>query len=328
MTFKGKKMVKADLCFVSRLSISLRQLGSFDSVRRFVSDLKAFKGTRSLDSLVCNAAVYLPAKSVPSYTPDEIEESLQINHLSHFLLVSLLVDDIKKSKDPRVIIVGSITGNTNTVGGGFVWPRADLGNLKGMEKGSKKPVSMIDGKTFNGAKAYKDSKLCNMMTINELHRRYHDSTGITFNSMYPGCIAETNLFREKRQWFRTLFPLFMKYVTGGYVSETEAGDRLAQCVWDDRCKQSGIYWSWNGNAKQVGVYDFKTGQVVGAGGSGGEIFANDQSAEVRNQKKASKMWDLSCEITGAVWPKSPVEEEQPSQGQTRPAAKPRSLAVA
>lgn len=43
-----------------------------------------------------------------------------------------------------------------------------------------------------------------MMTVNELHRRYHEATGITFSSMYPGCIAETNLFREKRQWFRTV----------------------------------------------------------------------------------------------------------------------------
>ena len=78
---------------------------------------------------------------------------------------------------------------------------------------------MIDGNNFNGAKAYKDSKMCNMMTVLELHKRYHDSTGITFSSMYPGCIAESNLFREKREWFRTIFPLFMKYVTGGYVSE-------------------------------------------------------------------------------------------------------------
>lgn len=38
-----------------------------------------------------------------------------------------------------------------------------------------------------------------MMTVRELHRRYHDETGITFSSMYPGCIAETNLFREKRE---------------------------------------------------------------------------------------------------------------------------------
>ena len=48
-----------------------------------------------------------------------------------------------------------------------------------------------------------------------------------FNSIYPGCIAETNLFREKRQWFRDIFPRFMK-VIGAYVSEEEAGRRLAQ----------------------------------------------------------------------------------------------------
>eukprot|EP00961_Rhodomonas_salina_P061291 822842-Rhodomonas_salina.2 len=63
--------------------------------------------------------------------------------------------------------VGSITGNTNTVGGGLVWPKASLGKFKGMEKmlAGERAVPMIDGKVFNGAKAYKDSKLCNMQTI-------------------------------------------------------------------------------------------------------------------------------------------------------------------
>jgi hypothetical protein len=56
--------------------------------------------------------------------------------------------------------VGSITGNTNTVGGGAVWPKANLGDFEGFVKltqGERTP--MIDGKNFNGAKAYKDSKL-------------------------------------------------------------------------------------------------------------------------------------------------------------------------
>lgn len=86
-----------------------QQLSTFDSVRKFAKEVKAIKGGKPLDALVCNAAVYLPAKSVPSFTPDGIEDSLQINHLSHFLLVSLLLDDLKKAKDPRCVIVGSIT---------------------------------------------------------------------------------------------------------------------------------------------------------------------------------------------------------------------------
>jgi len=277
-------------------------LGDFSSVRSFVSSLKSFKGSKPLDALVCNAAVYQPALSYPRFTVDGHEEQLQINHLGHFLLCNLLLDDMKKGKNARMIIVGSITGNSNTVGGGVVLPLADLGELSGLAAGGKDPIAMIDGKTFNGAKAYKDSKICNMMTVNELHKRYHESTGITFSSLYPGCIATTQLFREKRQWFRTLFPVFMKYVTGGFVSEEEAGQRLAQVVSDERCAKSGVYWSWNGGARTVGFKDFKTGQVVGAGGSGGDLFENEPAAEVRNERKAALMWDSSSQILGLKWP--------------------------
>jgi protochlorophyllide reductase len=59
------------------------------------------------------------------------------------------------------------------------------------------PIAMIDGYSFNGAKAYKDSKLAIMMFTNALHERYHRATGIAFSSIYPGCIAESPLFREK-----------------------------------------------------------------------------------------------------------------------------------
>ena len=198
----------------------------------------------------------------------------------------------------------SLSGNSNTVGGGLVYPRADVGQFQGwvQDNGEGKKIEMIDGKGFFGAKAYKDSKVCNMMTVSELHRRYHDKTGITFSSLYPGCIAETALFREKRQWFRKGFPLFMKYVTGGYVSEQEAGERLAQVIDDDLCKKSGVYWSWNGNAKQVGLYDPKTKTVSGAGGSGGEIFENDQSNQVTDIERAGRMFDLSSKLCGVEWP--------------------------
>jgi protochlorophyllide reductase len=63
--------------------------------------------------------------------------------------------------------------------------------------GETDKVTMIDGKNFNGAKAYKDAKLCNMMTAFELHERYHESTGIVFSTMYPGCIAETDVSHSR-----------------------------------------------------------------------------------------------------------------------------------
>ena len=137
---------------------------------------------------------------------------MQINFLSHFLMISKLLEGMRAAPDPRVIMVGSVTGNDNTVGGGGVYPIADLKELKGFKAGFENPVAMADGYGFIGAKAYKDAKVCNMMTVSELHRRYHDSTGISFSSMYPGCIAETALFREKRPWFRKVrappFPVY------------------------------------------------------------------------------------------------------------------------
>ena len=136
-----------------------------------------------------------------------------------------------------------------------------------------------------------------MMTVAELNRRYHKDTGIVFSSMYPGCIAETALFREKREWFRKIFPAFMKYVTGGYVGETEAGERLAQVIDDPQCDKSGVYWSWNGGAKNVGRWS-EDGKPRGAGGAGGEIFENDQSDAVTNAVQAKKMWDLSKKVVG------------------------------
>jgi len=294
---KGKKVAKELNFPEGSYTVMKLELANLQSVRDFVANLKAFKSARPVNNLICNAAVYKPTDPEPAWTDDGFEMSMGVNHLGHFLLVNLLLKDMKKAKEARVCIVGSITGNTNTVGGGLVYPRADLGNLQGLEQGGTKPIAMADGKPFFGAKAYKDSKVCNMMTVSELHNRYHEDTGIIFSSMYPGCIAETALFREKRQWFRKGFPWFMKYVTGGYVGEKEAGERLAQVVDDPQCKKSNVYWSWNGGAKQVGRWS-PDGKPQGAGGSGGEIFENDQSDAVRDVEMAKRVWDASMKAVG------------------------------
>ena len=142
------------------------ELASLQSVRDFVANLKAFKSARPLTHLICNAAVYKPTDPEPAWTDDGFEMSMGVNHFGHFLLVNLLLDDMSKAKGARVCIVGSITGNTNTVGGGLVYPRADLGKLQGFEQGARAPISMADGKPFFGAKAYKDSKVCTKITPN------------------------------------------------------------------------------------------------------------------------------------------------------------------
>ncbi|KAJ0432465.1 putative RNA-directed DNA polymerase, Protochlorophyllide reductase [Helianthus annuus] len=168
--------------------------------------------------------------------------------------------------------------NTNTLAGN-VPPKANLGDLRGLAGGLNGLNSsvMIDGGEFDGAKAYKDSKVCNMLTMQEFHRRYHEESGITFSSLYPGCIATTGLFREHIPLFRLLFPPFQKYITKGYVSEEEAGKRLAQVVSDSSLTKSGVYWSWNKNSSS---------------------FENSLSQEASDAEKARKLWEVSEKLVG------------------------------
>ncbi|XP_057451249.1 protochlorophyllide reductase, chloroplastic [Lotus japonicus] len=259
-------------------SIMHLDLSSLDSVRQFVDNFR--RSEMPLDVLVCNAAVYLPTAKEPTFTADGFELSVGTNHLGHFLLSRLLLEDLNKSDYPgrRMIIVGSITGNTNTLAGN-VPPKANLGDLRGLAGGLNglNSSAMIDGGDFDGAKAYKDSKVCNMLTMQEFHKRYHEETGITFASLYPGCIATTGLFREHIPLFRTLFPPFQKYITKGYVSEDEAGKRLAQVVSDPSLTKSGVYWSWNKTSAS---------------------FENQLSQEASDPEKARKVWEVSEKLVG------------------------------
>ena len=61
------------------------ELGSFQSVKDFVFNLKAFKSERPLTHLVCNAAVYRPADPEPAWTDDGYEMSVGVHRLDHLL---------------------------------------------------------------------------------------------------------------------------------------------------------------------------------------------------------------------------------------------------
>jgi light-dependent protochlorophyllide reductase len=113
-------------------------LESYASVRKFCSELDKFKLDRPLDRLVCNAAVYQPSLDYAKWTVDGHEQQMQINFLSHFLLISKLMPGMAASTNsPRILMVGSVTGNDNTVGGGGVYPVADLKDLEGLKAGAK-----------------------------------------------------------------------------------------------------------------------------------------------------------------------------------------------
>lgn len=63
-------------------------------MRSFVKELETFKCGKPVDRLICNAAVYQPSLPYAKWTVDGHEQQMQINFLSHFLLTSLLIDDL------------------------------------------------------------------------------------------------------------------------------------------------------------------------------------------------------------------------------------------
>ena len=84
-------------------------LASLNSVRSFVEQFR--NSGRRIDALVCNAAVYLPTAKEPTFTPDGFELSVGTNHLGHFLLANLLLEDLKNSpaQQPRWVQRNNIT---------------------------------------------------------------------------------------------------------------------------------------------------------------------------------------------------------------------------
>lgn len=107
---KAERAAKAAGIAKENYTVMHLDLASLDSVRQFVDNFK--RSGSPLDVLVCNAAVYLPTAKEPTFTAEGFELSVGINHLGHFLLARLMLDELKQSDFPskRLIIVGSITG--------------------------------------------------------------------------------------------------------------------------------------------------------------------------------------------------------------------------
>merc|ERR1719409_26538 len=218
---------------------------------------------------------------------------MQVNYLSHYLMISKLMEGMKEGTDPRVITVGSITGLDNSAAADGVYPIADLLDLDGFKAGFKAPICMADGYGFSAAKAYEDSKLCCLMLSAVLHARNHKLNGISFNSVYPGCLTEPHMFRNGAD--NELYRRYMDVVTGGegFVTEKAAGEHLFQAIDDAKCATSGVYWSWK--------KDRKESEFVGSGDA--ESLYEGNSLAFQSIELARDLYDVTADVAGAEWPK-------------------------
>ncbi|QWE24041.1 protochlorophyllide reductase [Polynucleobacter sp. AP-Elch-400A-B2] len=281
---KMELLAKAHQFDSNQYEIWQLDLGSLDSVHAFV---KRFNDSgQKLNALLCNAATYLPLLKEPARSPQGFEISVATNYFGHYVLSRMLLENLKqtaaKGEHARLITLGTVTANSEEFGGKVPIPApADIGALEGLVAGFKAPIAMINGKPFKPGKAYKDSKLCNMIMNRELQKRYHASTGVIFNTLYPGCVAETALFRDTPPLFQKIFPWFQKNITKGFVSQELAGERVAQVVADPRFTQSGVHWSWGNRNSAIR-----------------EPFAQELSMKAKSEKLSRDLWEITAKLVG------------------------------
>ena len=259
-------------------------LGNLDSVKAFVQRFN--ESGQKLNALLCNAATYLPLLKEPARSPQGFEISVATNYFGHYVLSRMLLENLKQTaaqrEHARLITLGTVTANSEEFGGKVPIPApADIGALEGLIAGFKAQIAMINGKPFKPGKAYKDSKLCNMVMNRELQKRYHASTGVIFNTLYPGCVAETALFRDTPPLFQKIFPWFQKNITKGYVSQELAGERVAQVVADPHFTQSGVHWSWGNRNSAIK-----------------EPFAQELSMKAKSEKLSKDLWEITAKLVG------------------------------
>mmetsp|Transcript_46171 Transcript_46171/g.53947 ORF Transcript_46171/g.53947 Transcript_46171/m.53947 type:complete len:401 (+) Transcript_46171:48-1250(+) len=250
-------------------------LASLSSVRAFAKSMK----DSQLDTLVLNAGLaHGQADKEPFRTMDGFEETVGVNHLGHFLLADLIAPILAKSSSaPRIVSTASPVHDPNS-GGGNVGRTASLGNLAGMSNDGAS-FAMVDGGPYDPDKAYKDSKLCNILFMAEAARRYKGK--ITVNAFSPGLIADPNgFFRNQSRLFATVFNSITKIVG---VAETNefGGSGLAYMAAD--ASMDGLTGGWY-DSVPVGKH---------------QLAKHAPSVEAQNIDEQKSLWTLSAKLVGA-----------------------------
>lgn len=215
------------------------------SIREFAREFH--RKYRRLDVLVNNAASN--RGTLPKINSiDGIELTFATNVLGYFLLTNELLDVLKKSAPSRIVNVASEYAS-------------DL-NLDDLQFESRK---------FESFRAYAQSKACDRMLTWAFARRL-DGSGVTANTMTPGLITETGLYRN---------------------AEPELITRLTQ--------YSGGRTSAQG--ADTAIWLASTPEVEGVSGKF-YVERKVQACQFKNKKNEEKLWSI-CE--GLVNRSSPNE---------------------
>jgi NAD(P)-dependent dehydrogenase (short-subunit alcohol dehydrogenase family) len=245
----------------AKVDVMLVDLADFESVRAFARAFEA-KYDR-LDALVNNSGVMAPPSR--SETKDGNELQMQVNHLGHFLLTSLLLDTMVNtpSDDKRIVNLSSIAHNFGTL---------DFHNVNS---------EGVFGYPFLGWATYGRTKMANIMFTFELDRRLKAKgvTNVAVNAVHPG-VVDTELNRSLSLDFYPQLKAAGKLIT----PEQGARGQIALAMDEKYRGVSGVYVSELSDDGKPGVHEPKR--------------ANERAYDA---EAWARLWKDSVKLTGAVW---------------------------
>ena len=257
----------------------IMDLSDLNSIDSLCSEVK--KRELNIDVLILNAGLQYTGSKTPRRSTQGFELTFAVNHLAHFYLTKNLIPLINRSNDSRIIITSSEVHNPMS-SGGRVGASASLGNLSGLASGSG--FEMIDGNQFNADKAYKDSKLCNILFAKELSNRLEKkSLPIKVIAWAPGLVISRDnegFFRYSRKYNQLgqiLFSFLARDILKITTSNEKAGMILSDLV--SSCKYNKPYFEYYSNKIiSPGKFVFEKSNI---------------SEEAQKEGLSNRLWELS-----------------------------------
>jgi protochlorophyllide reductase len=264
-----------------RLSTPICDLSDLTSVERCAEAL--LTAAEPIDSLVLNAGLQYSGAREPRWSAQGFELTIAVNHLAHQVLLQRLLPLLLRGTAPRLVVTGSEVHDPSSAGGKVGQP-AGLGDLAGLRQGPG--AAMLDGGVFNAEKAYKDSKLCNLLMARQVERQLRQQ-GQTLQVLAwsPGLViprGSGGFFRYSRSqnpFGQSLFALIARDLLRVTETTQRAGALLAGLATTSPAAPVGFqYWS---------------NRVLGPGRLRFEVC--EPSLEARNNELAGELWSLSAQ---------------------------------
>ena len=201
------------------ISVQALDLGSLESIRAAAAELNA--AHPSIDLLINNAGVMYPATR--TVTTDGFETQFGTNHLGHFALTGLLLDNLLRVPGSRVVTVSSV--------GHRIIAKIHFDDLQWEKK-------------YNRVAAYGQSKLSNLMFTYDLQRRLAAKGENTIAvAAHPG-LSDTELMRH--------MPGFLKPVVSTVAQTAAMGALPTLRAATDPSARGGQYYGPDGLGEASG----------------------------------------------------------------------------